>query len=409
MINRFITNQLLEALKDRPVVFLNGARQVGKSTLVQWLSRHQVEAAYFTLDDINVLSAVQSDPVGFLSGINGPVILDEIQRAPQLFLSIKAAVDSNRLPGQFLLTGSSHVMTLPTLSQALVGRMAILPLFPLSTGEIIGNHFNFVDHAFSNDAYDLSDSTISLTDIVSMIRKGGFPEIAQLKSDIHRTAWFNDYLNTIIQRDVKDISNIIGLTDLPQLIRLLAAQSGQLLNVANLSRKTGVEQKTLKRYIILLESIFMIRRLPAWFSNIGKRLIKSPKIYFNDTGLLSHMLGVNTKNTPPETIGLMLENYLLLELLKMASWCSQNVDFYYYRTAGGVEVDIIMENSAGKIVAMEVKRSATLKPNAIRGIKDLQTVLGNKFHRGIIFYTGSIVIPLDKNIHAVPIGFLMSH
>ncbi|MBC8322616.1 MAG: ATP-binding protein [Candidatus Marinimicrobia bacterium] len=404
MIYRFITEKLIDTLQSRPVVFLNGPRQVGKSTLVQWLAKNKHQAEYYTLDDMNVLSAIQSDPVGFISGLNGPVILDEIQRAPNLFLSIKAAVDSDRSPGRFLLTGSSHLMTLPKLSDALVGRMSILPLLPLSAGEIKKNKLNLVDHLFSNEPINEMNSSVSLDKIEKAVFLGGFPEVVGIKNQARRSDWFNDYLNTIIQRDVRDISNIVGLAELPKLLRLLANQSGQLFNLANLSRKTGIEQKTIKRYVSLLESVFIICSLPAWSTNMGKRLIKTPKVYFNDTGLLAHLLDVSFGKYPPHIIGYILENYVLLELMKMSSWSAHKINFYYYRTSNGVEVDIVMEDAQGKIVAIEVKRSSTINIQDSRGIMDLQTFHADAFHRGVIFYSGEKVIPFDKNIHAIPTG-----
>lgn len=400
MHNRFITKRLLDALQDRPVVFLNGARQVGKSTLVQWLAKNHHPAKYFSFDDFSTLASAKSDPVGFISGLQGNVIFDEVQLVPEVFLAIKADVDKNRQPGKFLLTGSANMMILPKLSDALVGRMEVITMFPFSMGEVLNREINIVDNLFSDEQIPEKGDNLLTTLHDKMITTGGFPEINIIKNVTRKNMWFESYLTTLIQRDVRDISQIHGLSDLPRLLQILASQTGQLLNIANLSRKTGIEQKTLKRYLILLESIFLIFQLPAWFTNIGKRLIKTPKIYFSDTGVLVHLLG-SENIRKSDYFGQVLENFILNELIKQASWSKTRPKFYYYRTAGGQEIDLIMENRTGKIVAVEIKNSATLKPDTAMGIKTLRKSINN-FHKGIVFYNGNSIIPMGKDVQALP-------
>ena len=300
MIQRNLTRQLLQALSDNPVVLLNGARQSGKSTLARQLISEAHPARYLTLDDATVLEAAKSDPTGFISGLEGPVVIDEVQRAPGLFLAIKAEVDRQRHPGRFLLTGSADVFLLPEPYQnRWPGRMEVLTLWPFSQGEIDGMREGFIDAVFDNERLSFSDSS-SRADIFSRAISGGFPEVIQRENWERRRAWFGSYVTTILQRDVRDLANIEGLTALPRLLGLLATRATATLNLAELSRGTGVAQTTLRRYLTLLEATFLIHNLLPWLSNIGKRLVKSPKLLISDTGLLSYESGITVERLQNE-------------------------------------------------------------------------------------------------------------
>ncbi|MEA3458280.1 MAG: ATP-binding protein, partial [Candidatus Thermoplasmatota archaeon] len=316
MIPRSITPAILEALSDTPVVLLNGARQTGKSTLMQWLAKETHPARYITLDDAAVLSAARSDPTGFLAGFDGPVVLDEVQRAPELFLAIKSAVDRNRVPGRFLLTGSANPLLLPKLSESLAGRMEILTLWPFSQGELERRREDFIDRIFANRLPQFPASDLSRYELIQRVLAGGYPEVVGKVSARRRSAWFRSYVTTIVQREVRDLANIEHLAMMPRLLSLLAARAGALMNYTELSSSLGLPQSTLKRYMALFEMTFLSQPLPAWSANLGKRLIRSRKLVLNDTGLLAHLTGLDEERikSEPNTFGALLENFVIMEL-----------------------------------------------------------------------------------------------
>lgn len=404
MYKRFISHHLLSALSDTPVVFLNGARQTGKSTLVQALWKDH-PARYITLDDPTVLAAVKNDPTGFISGIDEPVIIDEVQKATELFPVIKMAVDNNRRPGRFLLTGSTNILLLPALSESLAGRMEILNLYPLSHGELAGHEEHFIDLLFANE-FKLTRQSANKTvdELIASITIGGYPE-ALTRAESRRKAWFDSYITTILQRDVRNLANIEGLTNLPNLLKLLATRTASLLNMSDLSRSIQIPHTTLKRYLTLLEMTFLCMNLLPWSNNLGVRLVKSPKIYLNDTGLISALLGLNQERLLEDKMlfGRILENYIVTELLKQKSFSHTQPAMFHYRTIKGQEVDVILEDASGKCVGIEIKASATLSSSDIAGIQNFAETAGKKFHRGIILYLGKETIAMNKNIHAIPL------
>ena len=408
MINRNITPIILDALSDSPVVLLNGARQTGKSTLAKWLAQGPHPARYLTFDDATVFAAAQHDPAGFLSGIEGNVILDEVQRVPELFMAIKAEVDRNRVSGRFLLTGSTNILLLPRLSDSLAGRMEILTLWPFSQGEVAGIQESFVDVAFDDKPSSDIKDTEDRARLVKRIFTGGYPEILKRPAFTRRKAWFGSYITTILQRDVRDLANIEGLTEMPRLLSLLATRAASLLNFSELSRSCGIPQSTLKRYMTLLNTTFMITLLPAWSGNLGKRLVKAPKCFLNDTGLTTHLLGIDEGRISDETplIGPLLENFVLLELLKQSTWSNVQPTLFHFRTQTGHEVDIIMEDSGGRIVGIEIKAATSLGSKDFRSLQMLQDTLGKRFCRGIVLYTGIEGISFGKNLFALPIQSL---
>jgi predicted AAA+ superfamily ATPase len=408
MFKRNIASNLSTALSDTPVVLLNGARQTGKSTLVQSLASQGHPARYITFDDAGMLSAAKEDPSGFLAGLSGPVILDEIQRVPELFLAIKAQVDRNRQPGRFLLTGSANVLLLPGLAETLAGRMEIITLWPLSQGEIEGQKESFVDRVFAKDLNNTTGKILSHSDLVDRMLRGGYPEVVQRPLAARRDAWFGSYITTLLQRDVRDLANIEGLTVMPRLLSLLASRSASLLNFSELSRSTTLPQSTLKRYIALLETTFLVQFLPAWSSNFGKRLVKSPKVFLTDTGLMRHLMGLTPQRLEqePQWIGPLLENFVAMELRKQTTWSQTQPKMFHLRTQTGQEVDIILEDARGSLVGIEVKASGTVTAKDAQPLRLLADALGEKFIRGIILYGGSEVVPFGPYLHALPISSL---
>ena len=407
MLPRNLIPMLREALSDRPVVLLNGARQVGKSTLAQGLvEEHQ--AQYFTLDDATVLAAATNDPTGFIAGLAGPVILDEIQRAPGLFLAIKAAVDRDRSPGRFLLTGSADVFVVPDLSESLVGRMEILTLWPFSQGEIEGVKDGLVDALFGKDFSPPPHSPLARPDLLERLCTGGFPEVVTRQSEARRRAWFRSYVTTILQRDVRDFANIEDLSALPRLLSLLAARSTALLNYAELSRSAGLPTSTLKRYFLLLEATFLVQTLPAWSSNLSKRLVKSPKLLLADPGLLAALLGVDGRRLEgdPRLVGPLLESFVLMEFRKQISWSQTQPAMFHYRTQTGQEIDLLLEDAAGRVAGIEVKAASTVQEKDVRVLLELAKELGPKFVRGVVLYTGERAVPFSDKVFALPVQLL---
>lgn len=408
MYRRELKASLLAALNDRPVVFLSGARQTGKTTLVRELATEVGSARYLTLDEIAILSAARADPAGFVAGLDTPVILDEVQRAPELFLPIKAAVDRDRRPGRFLLTGSADVLLLPRVSESLAGRMEILTLWPLSQGEIEGVPEGFLDAVFSAKLPGLPEPRVRWGEVVRRMAIGGYPEAQTQASASRRDAWFGSYVTAILQRDVRDLANIEGLTQMPRLLALLAARLSGLLNFSELSRTSGIPQSTLKRYMTLLETTFLLLLLSPWSGNLGKRFVKSPRIMLNDTGLAAHLLGVDAERlrADPGLAGHLLENFVFMELKKQVGWSRTRAQVFHFRTQAGQEVDFVLEDRSGRLVGIEVKASATVDGNDFRGLKSLAEDSGERFVRGVLLYAGKEVIPFGRQLHALPLDAL---
>jgi predicted AAA+ superfamily ATPase len=383
------------------VVFLRGARQVGKTTLAQRVGRSRV--AYRSFDDLDVLAAARQDPIGFVAGLGGPVVLDEIQRCPEIFLPLKASVDRDRGAGRFLLTGSGGALVLPRLADALVGRMLILTLHPLSQGEIDGTREGFVDALFSRgDPW--RSWTPKPADMWTRIRAGGYPEVLRLE-DAVRTAWFDSHLETVIARDVREMSDIEGLVRLPHLLRLAAARIGSLVNHAELGRATALPQTTLKRYLALLEATFLVFRLWPWAPNLGKRLVKSPKLYFADTGLAARLLNADPEGLEKRmpAAGQLLENLVVTEIVKQLTWSKVRAHPYHYRTHGGEEVDIVLEGPGGRCVAIEVKATATPRMADYQGLCRFAETMGDRFHRGVLLHLGDRILPFGERLHGLPL------
>jgi predicted AAA+ superfamily ATPase len=403
-LRRNISAPLLKALSDSPVVLLHGARQTGKTTLVKALARKQHRARYLTLDDAGVLSAAKSDPAGFIGGLEGPVILDEVQRAPELFVAIKAAVDRDRRPGRFLLTGSAHIMLLPQLSDSLAGRMEVLTLWPLSQGEIEGVVEGFIDAAFGV----LPVLAEQKADPIARALRGGYPEVLSRTDEEGRRNWFGACVTTILQRDVRDLAHIEGLTEMPRLLSLFAARAAGIQNFSELAQSSRIAPSTLKRYLALLETTFLIQELRPWSGNLGQRLVKSPKVFLADTGLMAYLLGLSRDrlNVEGTLKGPLLESFVVMELRKQIAWSRSRPRMFFFRTQTGHEVDVVLEDAAGNLVGIEVKASATVGAGDLRGLRVLAELTGRKFRKGIVLYTGPEAIPFGPHLYAVPMGAL---
>jgi predicted AAA+ superfamily ATPase len=410
MTPRFLAPQIHAALKDTPVLYLQGARQTGKSTLVQAIAREHGFSDYLTLDTAAVMGAAESDPEGFIAGLTGATVIDEVQRVPRLAVAIKAAVDKNRRAGQFLLTGSANVMALPGLSESLAGRMELHTLWPFSQGEIAGCRESFIDRAFAPEFRALDAEAIAERDVIERIVRGGYPEARSREKEERRRAWFDSYLTAILQRDVRDLAHIDRLSDMPRLLALLASRSCQLVNYADIARSLSIPQTTLKRHITLMEMTFLIRLLPAWYTNIGKRLAKSPKLLLVDVGLLTHLLAVDAVRLQSDRtlFGHVLETFVAMELCKQRGWSKTKCGLFHFRTEAGQEVDLVLEDASGRLVGIEVKAGATVEKRDLRGLEAFAAAVGDRFVRGFIVYTGDTAVPLTKRLRALPISQLWS-
>jgi uncharacterized protein len=406
MRDRHAAARLKAALADRPVVLLHGARQTGKTTLARSVASTS-GAQYVTLDDLTVLAAARGDPSGFVAGFTQPLVIDEVQRAPDLLLAIKATVDRDRTPGRFLITGSANVLLVPRVSESLAGRMEIVPLWPFSQGEIEGAIEGFIDTVFSSRPPTLGSDTSSkrLTD---RVLRGGYPEAEPLASAERRRAWYDAYVTTILQRDVLDLARIEGLTELPRLLAVLAARPMAQLNIADLSRGTGLPQSTLKRYFALLETVFLVRLIPPWYANIGKRLVKSPKVALTDTGLAAHLMGIDDARLASDRnlLGGLMEAFVAMELVKQSGWSADPPTLYHFRTHEGDEVDLVLERRDGTLVGIEVKSASTLSTSDFKGLRTLAAIAGPRFRRGVVLYGGHETVPFGTNLFAMPLDAL---
>lgn len=411
MFQRHIVPKLQAALKDTPVVLLHGARQTGKTTLARSLAEDRSLRRYFTLDDATVLAAVRSDPVSFIAGVREPIILDEAQRAPGLFLAIKAAVDHDRTPGRFLLTGSANALLIPKVAEALAGRVEIITLWPLSQREIESAPGSFVDRVFDPELHPSAlETTVRSTGrtIAERILLGGYPEPLARPTESRRAAWFGSYLSTILDRDIRDLSSIEGLTDLPRLLALIASRFSGHANYADFSRSLSIPQSSLKRYLALLRTIFLIIEVPAWSSNLGLRLAKAPKLLLADSGLACHVLGTNAERLLADSTlrGSLLKSFVAAELLKQLGASETTARLFHFRTATGREVDLVLEDTQGRVVGIEVKSAASVRPADFAGLHALRDAAGAKFLRGMVLYDGPQVVPFAEQFSAVPLSAL---
>lgn len=392
-----------------PVVLLRGARQTGKTTLVKVIQSLKADYTYLTFDHLPTLMAAKEDPVGFISRIEKPVILDEIQRVPELFLPIKSDVDERRVAGHFLLTGSADPLLLPKLGDSLAGRMRVLTLWPLSQGEILGKKETFVEKAFSLESFQSGKKEeCSKEEILDRIIKGGYPTPLNLKLDSQRQGWFTDYVSLVLQKDILDLARIENSMQMPQLLMLLSSRIASLLNTEELARSLKMPAVTVHRYLDMLRTLFLVYLLPPWSGNLSKRIVKSSKIYLCDTALQMHLLNLDRERVIQETklLGNLFENFVVLELIKQLSWGSQNISIFHYRDYSNSEIDIILENSRGDLVAIEIKASETVSKEDFKALKALQEAAKDRFIQGIVLYSGNIQLPFGKGLLALPISTL---
>lgn len=402
---RLIASRITEALRDTPVVLLAGPRQVGKTTLVRQIAE-QRGLRYLTMDDALTLLSAREDPVGMMRGVDRAVI-DEIQRAPQLLLAIKKSVDEDRRPGRFLLTGSADLMVLPTVADSLAGRMETLSLLPLSQSEIAKCSANWIDRVFTGQLLTADQPALGDA-LLERVLRGGYPEALARTTGRRRVAWARQYLGAIIQRDVRDVAGIEKLDQLPRFLRALAQTAGQMCNYSQLGGQVGLDGKTAARYMGIFEQMYLLKRVEVWSGNGLKRVTKTPKLQFIDSGLLAALLDLTAGPSPQDRtrFGHVLETFVFAELLKHTTTAEGDYRLLYYRDADAFEVDVVIENAAGQLVGVEVKASATIREGDLRGLKKLISRAGSQFKGGVLLYDGSETMPLGDGIWAAPLSSL---
>ncbi len=395
-----------EALLDTRVVLVNGARQSGKSTLVRLIGAVQ-GAEWRTLDRVVTRQAAEEDPIGFVD-VATPLVIDEIQRVPELLLAIKEAVDTDPRPGRFLLTGSARVLALRALPDALPGRMETIELWPFSQGEIDGSPDGFVDAVFEHGPDLHHDSQVGRAEYAERIVRGGFPESVARTQPRRRERYLDSYVDDLIARDVSQLSEIERTGEMRALVRLLAARSGQLLVASALGSDIRLPHRTVSRYLDLLEEVFLIKRVPAWSRNLSARAIGTPKVAMVDSGVAANLLGADARHLlrPGAPFGTLLEGFVLMELARQLTWSTERTEMFHYRTRDKVEVDAVLENRRGQVVGVEVKASSTVRAEDFRGLRHLAERLDDDFTVGVVLYTGDQTLPFGPRLRAMPISAL---
>jgi uncharacterized protein len=405
-VERQITGTVIEAMASARVVVLLGPRQAGKSTLVRALADDGLPADYLTLDDAAVRALAAGDPAGFIAGLSRRTAIDEIQRTPELLLAIKARVDRNDSPGQFLLTGSANLRRIPTVADALPGRADYLTLWPFTQGELRGRREDLLLRLLRGEAPLVADAPVGRGPYVEALLAGGFPE-AQRRSGTARARFFDSYVTSIVERDAADVARVHDPTGLGVLLRLVAARSGSLARYDALARDAGIDGKTVKAHLDVLERLFLVRIRRPWHVNLGKRQVKAPKLYVSDPGLLAGLIGANLERVVKDDrlAGSLLETFVATELERQASWSPEPLSFWHYRE-GEREVDVIVERPTGEVVGIEVKAGATVRPADFGGLRYMRERIGRRLVAGIVLYTGERTLPFGEGLWAVPLNAL---
>lgn len=408
LIPRLLDSRIREALSDTPVVLISGPRQCGKTTLVRMYGQERgQDRPYFTLDDDNFLTSVRADPVGFIRRIDKAVI-DEVQHAPELLRAIKLSVDQDRRPGRFLLTGSANLLAVPRVADSLAGRMEILTLLPLMQAEIERRDSHFLDHALDQGWPSHRTGDQVAIDLVQRVLVGGYPEMLARPTPARRVAWASAYLKALLERDVRDLSAIDRLGDMPRLLAVLAQLSGQLVNFAQVGGQLGMDSKTAQKYLGVLENLFLIKRIAPWSGNELSRLVKTPKLHFLDAGLQAALARLNAERAVVDRarFGATLESWVCGELVKILSLTPEPWQIFHYRDKDQVEVDFVLESPDRQIIGIEVKAAATVFASDFQGLRKLQSLTGKRFASGIVLHDGDRALPFGQGLWAIPFAML---
>ena len=404
-LHRSLEPRIAAALADTRIVTIAGARQVGKSTL----ARHAAakDAPFLSFDNLATLAAAKEDPHSFIRALPRGTVIDEVQYVPEILTAIKSEVDGNPVPGRFLLTGSANFLTIPTLSESLAGRMELFTLLPLAQSELAGTGGNFVDELFSSTPRFRMRGE-PLASIFARMTTGGYPEAVERADPVRRSAWFDSYVTTILQRDIRELGAISDIVGAQRLLRLCAARSASLLNETALASEVGLTRKTTANYLDYLEQLFLIWRLPAFARERGRRVSKAPKLLPLDTGLAAHLFGadLDALRGNRSMAGGLLETFVANELRAQSSWATTRTSLFHYREYDGLEIDLVLERPDGALAAVEVKATASPGTGDFKAMRRFGESLGPSFVRGVLLYGGETTIAFGPNLLAVPISSL---
>ncbi|GLY29899.1 ATP-binding protein [Kineosporia sp. NBRC 101731] len=405
-IPRHAARQVAAALADTRVVLVGGARQAGKSTLVRVVAADR-DAVRRDLDREQERAAAITDPVGFVD-FSELLVIDEIQRVPSLLLAIKASVDEDPRPGRYLLTGSSQLFGMLDAPDALPGRMETVELWPLSQGELNGEPDGFVDAIFELGPDLHHESSITRADYAARIVRGGLPEATARENNRRRERFLDAYVQSLIDRDIRQLSEIQHKGALRQMVRLLAARSATLIVPGSLASELGITRPTIARYLQALEEIFLIKRVPGWSRNLGTRATSTPKLIFVDSGIAANEIAADARSLlrPDSPFGSLLESFVLSELSRQLTWSDRAVNLFHYRDHSKYEVDAVLESRSGQVVGIEVKAASTVRTDDFRGLRRLAERLGDDFVTGVVLYTGTATLPFGEKMRAVPVSAL---
>lgn len=411
LIRRTICGLAGEYIDELRVVIINGPRQSGKTTLLRELHSER-GGTFLDLDLRGDLRAARTDPVGIAGLPDKPIFIDEVHRAGDpLVLAVKSHVDRDASHGQFVLAGSMRFLTAPGITESLAGRAGLLDLWPLSQGELGGVRERFVEMAFeaSGDLRGLPPSTERREGYFARICGGGYPEPLAITSPRIRGAWYEDYLSTVIQRDLRETAKIREPGAADAMLRYFAATTAQVLNTSAVASKTGIHRATVDRYLGLLESVFLLRRLAPWSRNLLARVVKHPKVHLCDTGLAAHLLGVSPRALAQPVAparGALVESFIVGELLKQATWSEPDIRVHHWRDRTGLEVDAVLETRDGRVVGIESKAADSVDEADFRGLIAMRDNLGDAFVHGFVLYTGPKALPFGDRLTALPLSAL---
>jgi hypothetical protein len=402
---RLVEPRLEEALDDTPAVLIHGPRQCGKTTLARRVGARR-GYTYFDFDDDVVRAAAETDPVGFVGDLHERAVLDEVQRVPHLFTALKAAIDRDRAPGRFLLTGSANVLLVPKLADSLAGRLEILRLHPFAQCELEERESGFLDALFGG-GFGVQTVERLGARLAERIVGGGFPAALARATSRRRRAWYRGYVETMVQRDVRDLARIASLDALPRLLALAAGQTARLLNVSDLAGPFQLSRPTIRDYVTLLERVFLLEELTPWHRNRLSRLVKTPKLHLGDTGVGAALLGLDASDlyADREVLGHLLETFVYQELRRQASGSADEVRFHHFRDKDAYEVDVVLERGS-RIAGVEVKAGATVTATDFRGLRRLAGAAGAAFVAGVVLYDGEASVGFGDSLYAVPVRCL---
>jgi predicted AAA+ superfamily ATPase len=405
MFPREIKPRLMESLTEDPVVFLRGPRQAGKTTLAASLTD---DRTYHTLDDLATLAAAKSDPEAFVAGLADRVVIDEVQRVPELLLAIKRQVDQARVPGRFLLTGSSEIRATGAIAESLAGRMRMLDLLPLSQSEISRSTGDWLDELWNGTLAKKNSKVWEKSDLLHSILRGGFPEAVARKTLAGTQRWLRAYADALIERDMADLARIGDVVQMHRLLSLIGSRTATVTNYADFARVLGVPLTTVRRYLALAQAVFLSFELPAWAGNSTARLVQQPKLHLHDTGIACVLAGLDgkTMKTQPILLGRVFETFVVTEVRKAVAGSTRDLRLSHFRSHAGREVDLVIEARDGNLCALEIKFGSTVRAGDFAGLRYLQETVGPKFRHGYVVYGGDRLVSFAPDLHALPISAL---